>query len=179
MIRTILLTMAVMLCMCGLARAAEPNVVTNDALTPTTPGFAVWGQIDNSLERILGLRVGVVTDFAVEVGGTALWQQGEDWDETPEYYGMYVAYWIDEIGLVDDSDGYSGIEDLLHMLIARPYFVLEGLYADVEDKIVLGIGAGTAFYAKQDIKQVAGLTIEYMTIEGYEQKLRAGLRLKF
>ena len=179
MIRTILLTMAVMLCMCGLARAAEPNVVTNDALTPTTPGIAVWGQIDNSLERIIGLRAGVVTDFAVEVGGTALWQQGEDWDETPEYYGMYVAYWIDEIGLVDDSDGYSGIEDLLHMLIARPYFVLEGLYADVEDKIVLGIGAGTAFYAKQDLKQVAGLTIEYMTIEGYEQKLRAGLRLKF
>ena len=175
----ILLTLTLVLCVGGLVRAAEPDVATNDALVPTTPGIAVWGQIDNSLDRILGLRVGAVTDFAVEVGGTALWQQSEDWDETPEYYGMYVAYWIDEIGLVDDSDGYSGIEDLLHMLVARPYFLLEPLYADAKDKIVLGIGAGTAFYARQDVKQTLGLTIEYMTIEGYEEKLRAGLRLKF
>jgi len=168
-----------MLCVCSVALAAESNVLDNDVLTPTTPGIAVWGQIDNSLDRILGLRVGGVTDFAVEIGGTALWQESEDWDETPEYYGVYVAYWIDEIGLVDDSDGYSGIEDLLHILIARPYFVLEGLYADAEDKIVMGIGAGTAFYAKQDLKQSVAITIEYITIEGYEQKLRTGLRLKF
>jgi len=162
-----------------MARAADPNAGTDDVLVATTPGIAVWGQVDNSLDRILGLRVGGVTDFAVEIGGTALWQESEDWDETPEYYGMYLAYWIDEIGLVDDSDGYSGIEDLLHMLIARPYFVLEGLYADAEDKIVMGIGAGTAFYAKQDLKQSVAITIEYITIEGYEQKLRTGLRLKF
>jgi len=162
-----------------MVRAADPNAGTDDVLVATTPGIAVWGQVDNSLDRILGLRVGGVTDFAVEIGGTALWQESEDWDETPEYYGMYLAYWIDEIGLVDDSDGYSGIEDLLHMLIARPYFVLEGLYADAEDKIVMGIGAGTAFYAKQDLKQSVAITIEYITIEGYEQKLRTGLRLKF
>ena len=177
--KKVLLTLIMMLCVCSVALAAESNVLDNDVLTPTTPGIAVWGQIDNSLDRILGLRVGGVTDFAVEIGGTALWQESEDWDETPEYYGVYVAYWIDEIGLVDDSDGYSGIEDLLHILIARPYFVLEGLYADAEDKIVMGIGAGTAFYAKQDIKQSVAITIEYITIEGYEQKLRTGLRLKF
>jgi len=177
--KKVLLTLIMMLCVCSVALAAESNVLDNDVLTPTTPGIAVWGQIDNSLDRILGLRVGGVTDFAVEIGGTALWQESEDWDETPEYYGVYVAYWIDEIGLVDDSDGYSGIEDLLHILIARPYFVLEGLYADAEDKIVMGIGAGTAFYAKQDLKQSVAITIEYITIEGYEQKLRTGLRLKF
>ena len=176
---TLLMCLMLMLCSISHAGVNDVNDVVVDANIITVPGIAVWGQIDNTFERIIGLRAGCVTDYSLEFGGTALWQQTKDWDETPDYYGVYVVYWIDELALVEDSDGYSGIEDFMHTLVARPYALVEGLYADADDKVVGGVGGGTAFYSKQDKKQTIALTIEYITIEGYEEKLRTGLRFKF
>ena len=177
MIRRILITVCLVALLCSMSYAGEPN----DVVVPSVPGVTLWGQMDNSVERLVGLRAGYETDFKVEIGGTALWRHktGDVWDTTPDLGGVYVAYWIDEIGFVSDSDGFSGLEDLLHLLVAQPYMLLEGLYDDVQNDVVAGIGVGTAFYAKEDKKQSLALTLEYMTIESYEQKFSLGLRVKF
>jgi hypothetical protein len=177
---TIAMCLIALLCSMSYAgESNEPNIPL-----PNTPGLTVWGNMDNSLERLIGLRVGYETDFSVEVGGTALWEVGDDWDDTPDRYGLYLCYWIDELATVIDSDGYSGYGDLLQLLVAKPYAVVEGLYVRDDansdnDDMVLGIGAGTAFFAKNDLKRRVALTVEYVTIESYEHKFKLGFRLKF
>jgi len=178
MVKQTLVAVCLIAMLCGIVYAGEPNDVI---VIPTTPGITLWGQVENTEQRLIGLRGGYETNFQVEIGGTALWrhEKGQVWDSTPDLGGVYLAYWIDELGLVGDSDGYSGIEDLLHLLVAKPYALLEGLYDNTRDDIAIGIGGGSAFYAKQDKKQSLALTVEYVSIENYEQKLVLGVRLKF
>jgi hypothetical protein len=169
------IAMCLIALLCSMSYAGE----SNNVIISGTPGIVAWGVMDNSLERIIGIRAGYATDFNVEVGVTALWQHEAEWDTTPDYYGGYVAYWIDELATVGDSDGFSGIEDLLHLLAAKPYAILIPLFDDQKEEITVGVGAGAAFYAKDDIKQRIALTTEYVAIGGYENKLTVGIRIKF
>ena len=172
MLRKWILT--IMLCLCGLAQAGEPN----------EPGLTLWGYTADNADSLLGVRAGYQLSWLAEIGGAVKWtEKSPQFGPEPRIYGGYgIMHLKDLLGFYEPSPADNQWQEFLQSLVARPYFGIEILYDDIESVIRPNYVAGTLFTLADDEEFKMALSIEYNTgdVTSLEQSaVLIGMRLKF
>jgi hypothetical protein len=143
-------------------------------------GFTLWGTTSDNADNLLMGRIGYELPQRFEIGATSKWTTSStEWGPTPDFYGIYGLYHIDEVLGFTDDEPNDEWEELLHNLVGRPYFGLEGLYSSDTKKVRPNFIVGTLFTAKSDEARKIGFVLEYVSGAMGKDIFHLGMRIKF
>jgi len=143
-------------------------------------GLTIWGTSADQADNLLMVRIGYEMQQRFEVGGTGKWTTANtEWGPTPDYYGVYGLYHLDQALGFYTPEAENQWEELLQALIGNPYFGLEALYNSDTKRVRPNYVIGTLFTAKDDTERRVGFVIEYVTGDAGQDIVNLGLRLKF
>jgi len=174
--KKLLLIVALLLCLVGVARGQDPN--TPPVLAPEGKGLTLWATTTDNATSTFGLRAGW-EEGKLEFGGTAKWFTADpEWELTPDLAGGYLIFYLTQQAKVLDPLPDNFLEEWIHELGARPYGGVEILTATSPDNhrtraIWL---AGTLF--STDPKYATSLAIEYQKTPG-EDVIVLGIKKRF
>ena len=177
----LLLIVALMLTLCGVARAGEPNVPVIEP--DPVQGIIIWGLSEADASSTLEGRIGyeLKSRFEPFVGLKYLTGSPE-WGPSPDIVSGGLIYHVNEFGLIADPSPNNAWEEILHALKARPYGGIEVAVPTQGDqrKAKMNVIVGTLFSNEPTCK--TAFVIEYIAgdLAGQQdQAIRIGGRFRW
>lgn len=163
--KRVLLTVALVLMLCGISLGQEPN----EPVIPPASGLTFWGGTEGDASSALEARIGYELTSGFEPGIGIRYLAGDpEWGPVPDVLMPYLCYHVKEMALIVDDEPDNAWEEILHSLRTRPYG-LGGIDIPVRGeqrrpKLALAVGTlfgndptfRTAFYIEYGMGDLTG-----------------------